>query len=178
MTATNPGAVFVSSPWTGTHPVARPDEAVRMAINTRLLREDGSVLIVEPSYGWKLGVSQVVFRKPSYDTLPMWQRPCNPHELPVVYIFVHVRVLDTPASPWLHALRGYRATVLRRLPSSVMHYTATYVPALRRHVAPVTAGAPSSAGPSTADGGATSGGACAHDGRRRSSRQAGRRGRS
>lgn len=173
MPSTAPGAVFVCSPWNNAHPDMDRDRALHVCINTRLLRDDASALIVEPPHAARLSVSQVVFRRPSYDTLLMWQRPSSSHALPVVYVFVHERVVDTPLSPWLHALTGYRATVLRRLPSGVIHYTATYTPALCR---PGRHGADSRPSPGGAAGSAGDGVSAGEmqDGSRRSARLAGR----
>lgn len=175
--ATAPGEVFCVAPWTGEHAVARPGDAIRLDIISRLLRDDGSALIVEPPHGAKLSTSPVVYRIPEYDTLTIGQRPCtNRRGLSVVYVFVHANEVGTPASPWLHALRDYSATIHRHLPCNVIHFEATFAPASRLRPVQHAGGPPSSGGPSRdreyvpADGNAD-------DGRRRSARLAGDRAR-
>lgn len=171
-----PGAVFCVAPWTGDDAIARPGDAIRLDINSRLLRDDGSALIVEPPHGAELHTAPVVFRIPGYDTLTIGQGPSlSRRGLPVVYVFVHATVVGTPASPWLHALRGYTATVLRHLPCNVIHYKATFTQALLRRLVQPAQGRPSSRGASRdgGSGGSASAAGGADDGRRRSARLAG-----
>lgn len=119
------------APWTGTDAIARPTDAIRLDINARLLRDDASALIVEPPFGAELHTAPVVYLIPGYDILTIGQEPLTDRRgLPVVYIFVHSHVVGTPASPWAHALRGYTATIFRRFPCAVIHYKATFTPAL------------------------------------------------
>lgn len=67
--ASGPGDVFCVSPWTGAHPEARPGDRLRLVINSRLLRDDGSALVLEPPHGGQLYVSSVVYSDPGYGDL-------------------------------------------------------------------------------------------------------------
>lgn len=177
--ASAPGEVFCVAPWTGEHAIARPGDAIRLDINSQLLHDDGSALIVEPPHGAKLRTAPVVYRIPGYDTLTIGQRPCpNRQGLPVVYLFIHATVVGTLASPLRHALQDYSATIFRRLPCNVIQYEATFTPALRQRHVQFACARPSSGGGSRDGGSSSASGGADDNGRRRSARLAGDRARS
>lgn len=125
--STSPRTLIFMAPWTGAQPAARLDQFIHLGIDTVLLRDDGSAVLVEPPHGAQLFVSSVVLRDPGYVTLRILQRPSRRSGLPTVHVFMHSAVLGTPASPWLgDGLRGFTASVPIRLPSGILHYKATF----------------------------------------------------